>query len=206
MRKTVLAAAAGLAAGLCVALPAVSSGASSPAASPPSLPYPTCFGTVPKTLEVNIAGHIASECLGPGGDTATVDQGVGVYWSDNLYALHYNWHPGHGEMLVQEIFAKSCHEVSLERHGAACGLYANVPTTDTTPGSDSYANGRIIWLPDGCLVAAPTDLHAPPVTCSAVVLNGGATVTAGRPMTAVEAESVADYWTVMDRYTPGEYW
>jgi hypothetical protein len=180
---------------------AAGAAASTPA---PGIPYPPCFGGT--TLHAQIAGHIAYECLGAGGDTSTTDLGTGVYWSDNLYDLNYNWHPGSGEIVVEEIFLKSCAEVSLERHGAPCALYGGVPVTDTNPGADSYANGRLIWMADGCLVDAPTDTTSPPTDCSAVILDGGRSAAVGRPMTPVELDSIADYWAIMEKYIPDQYW
>lgn len=170
--------------------------------SAPSIPYPPCFGLKP-TLHAQIPNHIGYECVGLG---ATTIQGVGVYWSDNLYNLNYNWHPGHGQMVVTESFDKSCAEVSLERHGAPCGLYANLPTNDTTPGQDSYANGRWIEMADGCIPVAPTDKSVPPTTCAVVIQGGGGTILPGRPMNAQEQLSINGYWSIMNRYTPDEYW
>lgn len=168
--------------------------------APPHIPYPTCFGRGAIGVELNT--HIAYECLGVGGS----DQGVGVYWSDNLYQLAYYWHPDSGGMVVQELFLKTCHEVSLERHGAPCGLYSGVPMTTNTSGVDPWANGRFIWLADGCVVDAPTDLGAPPTWCSLVLDDGGEGPLPGHQMTSVEAASIADYWSIMRRYTPDTYW
>lgn len=173
--------------------------ASVPATAAPHIPYPKCFGT---GTGVELTNHIAYECLGIGG----TDQGVGVYWSDNLYELNYYWHPDHGGIVINETFFKSCHEVSLERHGAPCGLYDNVPVTDSNPGANSYANGRLIWFADGCIVSAPTDTSAVPTQCSAVILDGGRSVAPARALTAQEADSLADYWSIMKRYTPDAYW
>lgn len=173
---------------------------SSQATLPPHIPYPACFGK--GAVGVQLSNHIAYECLGVGG----TDQGVGVYWADNLYQLSYYWHPDHGGMVVQELFAKSCHEVSLERHGAPCGLYSGVPITAGGAGVDPWANGRFIWLDDGCVASAPTDLGAPPTWCSVVLDDGGEGPLPGRMMTTVEADSMADYWSIMRRYTPDQYW
>lgn len=168
--------------------------------APPHIPYPACFGKGAVGVELNT--HIAYECLGVGG----TDQGVGVYWSDNLYQLAYYWHPDHGGMVVTEEFWKSCHEVSLERHGAPCGLYSGVPMTAGAQGVDPWANGRTIELADGCVVEAPTDLGAPPTWCSVVLDDGGLGPLPGHQMTTVEADSIADYWSIMRRYTPDIYW
>ena len=166
----------------------------------PSIPYPKCFGK--GATGVQLSNHIAYECLGLGG----TDQGVGVYWSDNLYQLSYYWHPDSGGMVVTEEFWKSCHEVSLERHGAPCGLYSGVPMTAGANGVDPWANGRTIELADGCVVSAPTDQGTPPTWCSLVLDDGGLDPLPGRQMTTVEAASIADYWSIMDRYTPIQYW
>lgn len=164
------------------------------------IPYPKCFGKGAIGVELNT--HIAYECLGVGG----TDQGVGVYWSDNLYQLAYYWHPDSGGMVIQELFLKTCHEVSLERGGAPCGLYSGVPMPATGTGVDPWASGRFIWLADGCVVDTPTDLGAPPTWCSEVSTNGGDSFLPGHQMTNVEAASVADYWSIMRRYTPDTYW
>jgi hypothetical protein len=169
----------------------------------PSVPYPACFGKAP-TLHVQIPNHIAYECLGLGNFGAFPS--VGLYWSDNLYELNYYLHPGHGGMVVNETFFKSCAEVSQERHGAPCGLYAGEPMTNGSATGDSWANGRLIWLADGCVVDAPTDTGAVPNWCSSVITIGGDSYTPGHQMTSVEHLATEQFWQVMDHYTPDKYW
>lgn len=173
-----------------------------PAAAAPSIPYPVCFGKAP-VLHAQVSGHIAYECLGLG---AAPLEGVGLYWSDNLYELNYYWHPGHGQIVVNETFFKSCYEVQLERHGAACGLYGNVPVGDNNPGQNHWADGRFIIMADGCVVAAPTDTGAVPTQCALIMQGGGAIISPGRAMNATELLSAKGFWAIMERYTPDNYW
>lgn len=167
-----------------------------------SVPYPACFNKHP-TLHVQISGHIAYECLGLG---KTPIQGVGLYWSDNLYELNYYWHPGHGQMVVNETFFKSCPEVSQERHGAPCGLYAGVPMLTNAAGVDQWAEGRFIIMADGCVVDAPTDQGTVPDWCSMVITDGGEGPLPGHQMTTVEYNSAKGFWSIMNYYTPDKYW
>ena len=194
-RKFIIAVAAVL--GLSGMYAAGAAAASTPA---PTIPYPKCFGT--GATSVQLSGHIAYECLGVGNG----QDGVGLYWSDNLYELNYYWHPASGEIVVNETFFKSCYDVQLERHGAPCALSAGVPTTVTPPvtGTDPYANGRLIWMADGCVVDAPTDTSTAPTTCSAIILAGGS-VGPGRAMNPVELSSISHFWEIMDHYLPAKY-
>lgn len=209
-RLGVLAAAVAISAGLAFGVAASAAAApTAPAASSTSIPYKPCFGTVPATQQAQIPGHIAYECVGLG---KTAAEGVGVYWADNLYSIQFYWHPGHGGQVIQESFLKSCAEVNLERHlppGGPCTNYSDLPLPDTTPGQDKVANGRLIWLADGCVLAAPTDLGAPPTQCAVVIQGGGADVSPGRPLTAAEQADVNGFWSIMNRYTldhPYNYW
>jgi hypothetical protein len=182
---------------------AIGYGVASAGTPAPSIPYPVCFGKAP-VLHVQIPNHIAYECLGLGNFGKYPS--VGLYWSDNLYELNYYLHPGHGAMVVNETFFKSCAEVSQERHGAPCGLYAGVPMTDGSANANPWASGRLIWLADGCVVDAPTDTGAVPTFCSSVIDNGGDDPLPGHQMTSVEQLAVNEFWQIMDKYTPDKYW
>jgi hypothetical protein len=204
MRLNVIPALLGLAAGAVVTAAftvPLTLAEASPAAVAPSIPYRPCFGTTPN--HVQLPGHIAYECLGSG--EFGKYPSVGVYWSDNLYELNYYLHPGHGALVTDEVFFKSCAEVSLERHGAPCALYGGFPAVGLPP-VDHYGMGRLIWMSDGCIVLAPTDRTTVPTSCAQTITGGGSIVSGAHAMTPAEQLSANVFWQVMDRYTPDNYW
>lgn len=182
--------AAGLAAAGLAGLAGAASSGSSAATVTTAANLAGCFGHA----GVQMPGHVAYECLYvPPGHLGA------LYFSQNLYAFAYYWHPAAGDMVVTEVYYKP--------PGSRWAKYG-VPAADDplrTPISlplPPRSNGRIVTLADGCIVAAPS-IAVVPTVCTGTSQGGQPDET--KQMTTAEQASIKAFWSVM-YHLPGVAW